>query len=282
MIDESYRTLQGMNQSLLKEILKSPQAFLKTQKRYAEPGNSEEEHFVFGSMVDHLLTESTPLEDKFYFMEATKASDAIKAIVKDIFDFVLETYSNPIKDLNEVEDKDILQIIKYHGYQNKWKDDTKVAAIRRDGDDYFKSLLASNGKIIVPVEEKNKAIICKAALLSDPITKKYFTVEKGEIEIIYKFVLEYEFNGIPMKGEMDMVVINHTTRTIIPIDIKTVGDSVYSFPYNFWRYRYDFQAASYRVGLEKCKKGVEWLSKGYTISAFTFIVVEKECINPPC
>ena len=96
MIDEDYKAITGMNQSLLKHILKSPQAFLRAQEKYAE-GDSDEEHFVFGSMVDHLLTEDTLLEDKYYFMEAPKCSDSIKAIVRDIYDSI--EYDDFLEDL---------------------------------------------------------------------------------------------------------------------------------------------------------------------------------------
>lgn len=276
MVEENYRTITGMNQSLLKHILKSPQAFLRAQEKYTE-GDSDEEHFVFGSMVDHLLTEDTPLEDKYYFMEAPKCSDAIKAIVRDIYDSIDYDF---VEDLLGVPDKDILQVVKYHGYQSRWGDEAKLKAVRKDGDEYFKSLLASQGKIVVPAEEKAKATICKAALLSDPYTKKYF-LKKENVDLLYKFVVRYNYDGIEMKGELDLLIVDHAEKIIIPIDIKTVGDSVYSFPYNFWRFRYDFQAASYRIGLETCQKGQEWLNAGYRIRAFRFIVVEKDCNNPP-
>jgi hypothetical protein len=277
MIDEDYKAITGMNQSLLKHILKSPQAFLRAQEKYAE-GDSDEEHFVFGSMVDHLLTEDTPLEDKYYFMEAPKCSDSIKAIVRDIYDSI--EYDNFLEDLSGVPDEDILQIIKYHGYQSRWGDEARLKAVRKDGNEYFKSLIASKGKIIVPAEERDKAIICKAALLSDPYTKKYFT-KQDNVSILYKFRVEYNYDNIDMKGELDMLIVDHNKKVIIPIDIKTVGDSVYSFPYNFWRFRYDFQAVSYRIGVEYCQKGQEWLSAGYKILPFRFIVVEKDCNNPP-
>jgi hypothetical protein len=276
MIDEDYKAITGMNQSLLKHILKSPQAFLRAQEKYAQE-DSDEEHFVFGSMVDHLLTEDTPLEDKYYFMEAPKCSDAIKAIVRDIYDSVEDDFE---WNLLVVPDETILQVVKYHGYQGRWGDEARINAIRKDGDEYFKSLIASKGKIVVPAEEREKAIICKAALLSDPYTKKYFT-KRDNVSILYKFRVEYHYQGVDMKGELDMLIVDHNEKVIIPIDIKTVGDSVYSFPYNFWRFRYDFQAASYRLGVEICQKGQEWLAAGYKVLAFRFIVVEKDCNNPP-
>ena len=51
-----YKTLKGVNQSILKKILIHPQEFLKAKARQENTRDSTESHFLFGSVVDIMLT----------------------------------------------------------------------------------------------------------------------------------------------------------------------------------------------------------------------------------
>ena len=80
---------------------------------------------------------------------------------------------------------------------------------------------------------------------------------------------------------MDKVFIDHTAKTITPIDYKTTGTSVDSFNYDFWRFRYDFQAAFYWTGLSLDPEIVKLREKGYKLLHFMYIVVERDSNNSP-
>jgi hypothetical protein len=77
-----YRTINKQNQSLLKEILKSPQAYLRAQEKYMNEDDTVPAHFVFGNAVDHFVTEETEFTDKFHIMGNSTVSDTIKKIIK--------------------------------------------------------------------------------------------------------------------------------------------------------------------------------------------------------
>ena len=53
------------------------------------------------------------------------------------------------------------------------------------------------------------------------------------------------------------------------------------FPYQFWKLRYDFQAAFYVEGLLQDEGLKELITNGYTIQPFKFIVVETNCVSSP-
>jgi hypothetical protein len=269
-----YRNLDGLNQSLLKKILVSPSAFIRQRDKQ---GDSDEDHFVFGSLVDDMLLSNIELQDKYYIMEETPLSDVLKSITRYVFDYseTLET----IPAWDTLENAMLLACDEYE-YQGRWKAETRVDKIKKECKPYFLSLRKSKGKRIVSEEDYNKAVICVASLKADPFTSIYFSKGK-EIETITHKVITFEYRGLQFKGELDKVFIDHKNKTITPIDYKTTGTSVYSFQYDFWKFRYDFQAAVYYYGISVDPEMKKLVEAGYKILHFRYIVVEKEMFNPP-
>jgi len=278
-----YKSLNKMNQSLLKQILKHPQSFLSTQKKY----NQEQEDkangvavvtppaFVFGAAVDHMLTEDIPFEDVFYVMDSNKKpSETMMAIVNTVFN---EYKSNGNLIDHQVA---ILEVCARLDYQSRWKPDTKCAKVVEDGSAYFKVLQESANMTILSKEEYDLAVIATAALKSDEYTG-YFLKASKTVEIIKKPIFEFEFQGVEFKGEGDLITIDHKIKTIFPLDIKTIGGDVMMFQSNFWKFRYDFQAAFYTKGCESHPQVKKLLGEGYKLAPFKFLVVEKDCVKRP-
>jgi hypothetical protein len=279
---ENYKAIPKLNQSLLKKILVSPRSFLEAQKKYQEEEDSNEEHFIFGSMVDLMLTGTkTEFDDKYYRVsDDAKCTEAVKIIIDGIFKDTIEDplFTGELSDYRAI----ILQHCKYQNYQANWKDDTKVDKIIEQGTKYFKILTNSIGKVVISETEYSNALACKMALMSDKFIRPF--VDKkydSEVEFLDKFIVEFDFNGLDIKGELDRVVINHKTKIITPVDFKTTGKPVTSFQYDFWSYRYDFQAATYKIGLANHPKIQELVAQGYFINLFYYIVVEKDLRNNP-
>jgi hypothetical protein len=280
----NYRELKGENQSRLKLMLKNPQAYSKNKSIKAD-------YFAFGSLVDFLLTEKDKdLEDEFFVLKEIKISENIKTIVEKLFDYYQEfdiatgittTKGVPLRNVDM-----ILEFAKELDYGQSWKPNTLIAKIEKEGESYYNILQKAKGKIKISEDDYYKAINCKMAVMSDPKLSKYFKSEKSREgvllnEVIFKKILNFEYEGFNCKGELDQIVINHVNKTITPIDEKTTGESVLSFNFNFWKYRYDFQASFYTEGLRQDVELQPLLQSGYTIEAFKFIVIEKELINKP-
>lgn len=275
-METSYRNLRGLNQSLLKKILSSPASFLKEQNRTEE---SAGEHFVFGSMVDDLLLSKGSFEDKYYIMEEGSITDSFKSITQYVYDYTLTDDS--VWDLKDPKlEPIILKAYQVYAYQARQKDETKLKNFREKCQTYYDSLISSKGKKIVAKEDYNKAVICVASLKSDEHTAKYISKDDTTEEWNHK-VIEFTVDGYKCKGELDKVFINHKEKTITPIDYKTTGTSVYSFNYDFWKFRYDFQAAFYFTGITKDPEVVALMEKGYLLKHFVYIVAEKESHNSP-
>src|SRR5690606_3814533 len=100
-------------------------------------------------------------------------------------------------------------------------------------------------------------------------------------EFINKFIVHFEYLDEMLKGELDRLVIDHSIKIITPVDFKTTSKPIYSFNTEFWKYRYDFQAATYTLGLKAHPLIKELLEKGYTLNSFKYIVVEKDLLHNP-
>lgn len=276
-----YKDIKKVNQSSLKKILSSPGAYKAAINKYEQ---STESHFVFGSLVDDKLLAPKTVDDKYYKMSAIKISDALVAITKDIYAFArIEAAEGEVVP-NGLDDNfytnSILDICLAHDYQSKWGNEAKLKNIRKNCAEYFTAIFKSNGKIIIPEEQWNKATICVAALNADKYTSRYLKTLKDTSTYTH-VVLEFEIKGIECKSELDKIFINHTCKTIQPIDYKTTGKPISGFEYDFWKYRYDFQAAFYREGLLQDEKIKKLIEDGYTLLNFRYIVVDSDCRSNP-
>jgi len=275
-----YRTINKQNQSLLKEILKSPQAYLRAQEKYMNEDDTVPAHFVFGNAVDHFVTEETEFTDKFHIMGNSTVSDTIKKIMDHVFSEVGGTkdlYHNKENFLEDYPDS-IVRACGYLQYGQSWKEETRIAKVISTGTNYYRDLIKSKGKTVISQEDYAKAVTCHASMVSDSYISKYLKPGPNQ-QLIKKQVIQFEYRTVECKGELDLVFIDHDEKTIIPIDVKTIGTNVYSFPYNFWKYRYDFQAAAYSFGL--AYQFEDLIKQGYHILSFKFIVCEKDSYNKP-
>jgi hypothetical protein len=273
-----YRQLPGVNQSSLKKILVSPQSYLQAVKSQAEPDDDKEDHFVFGGVLDVMLVGNKEEFDRQYVKipDDTKCSDTIKSIISTVYNSVTVEEKLPLSNYSDT----ILSVAREQGYQDKYKDDTLIATVIKQGEDYFKLLSKIAGKTPVTETDYAKAVSCKMALIADKFTNPYVKAGK-EIEFLNRFVIQFEYEGVNIKGELDRVIINHKQKTVTPLDFKSTGKSVYTFKYDFFKYRYDFQAAVYRQGLFNDERIKTLLEEGYTITPFVFVVVEKDLKNNP-
>ena len=286
---ENYRNLPGINQSILKKILTSPLEFKKAKEKQESAVQSTEEHFLFGTLVDLMLTSTKQeFDDKYVVIpDETKCSDAVKAIIDKVSEYIQEVAEDYFGTfLSEYRDK-ILDCCNNTNYQANWKDDTRVDKIIKEGSEYFELLKSIAGKTPVVQSEYSKAVNCVAALKADPYTKpyvdkKFYTNQKiAGVQILDKVIISFTHRGVLIKGELDRVIVNPNTKEITPIDFKTTSKSINGFKYEFWKYRYDFQAAVYYKGILESPQFKEYFDQGYKLNNFLYIVVEKDLTNVP-
>tara|TARA_R110000751_G_scaffold34272_2_gene84945 strand:+ start:4047 stop:5087 length:1041 start_codon:yes stop_codon:yes gene_type:complete len=282
MID--YKTISALNQSTLKQMLISPQTYVRAKERQLARVESTEQHFIFGSVVDMMLTESKEDFDKKYAVipDDTGVTEVISRIIKGVYDQISEiVLETDLEDYSE----EILQHCDYEQYQSRWKDETRINKVIEQGSKYFNILKQSGTRSIITETEYAKAVNCVMALRSDKYTSKYCQKKSSNpnIEIINKHVVVFKYKDLEFKGELDRVIINHEEKTILPIDFKTTSKSVLNFESSFWHFRYDFQAAVYTLGLslDKSERLQKYYADGYSFKPMLYIVVETFLNNSP-
>lgn len=274
----SYRDIVALNQSCLKKILQSPKDFL-TAVNNQNNDDSTQSHFIFGSVVDLMLTGTREeFLDKYVVVDDTdNPTEGIKTVVDSLFKDI--QHLGAITELGDYKSL-ILSHCNFTGYQSNWKDETRVNKIIDLGSKYFNVLKTTVNKTVVSSLEYALAVNTVASLKSDEFTSK-FTKKQPNVDFIDKFIIEFEWKGYNIKGELDRVVIDHKEKTITPIDFKTTGKSVLNFNSDFWFYRYDFQAAVYKYGLTLHDTITDYIDQGYVLKNFLYIVAEKNLVNNP-
>lgn len=218
----------------------------------------EKTHFVIGSAIDVLLTQPELFDDLYYVDQMeNKPSDKIMSICKEFFDEICP--DNP-KDMIH---KAILKACDNHAYQTNWKAATRVEKILKEGSDYLAHLEMAEDKQILSKEEYFLIGHCALSLQANEATAPYL---HGVQQRLWQEAIYFTYRNISCKALLDLVIIDHERKTVLPVDIKSTGEYPENFKRSAKRFRYDVQAAWYTLAL-----ATEY--PDYEILPFTFIVV---------
>lgn len=263
---QDYVESSAVNQSKLKLLGISAQAFQEVK----EPDLffEEKEHFLIGKAVDDAITMGEGYwNEHYYISNITKPSDTIMSIIQQVFQS---------RTSDNLFDNDILSAIEAHNYQPNWKIDTKISKVSTEGEGYWFELLQSEGKQVLDSNQYMKCLSIVNQLTEHRFTKHYFT-DIPSWDTYYQVPIYFTVDGIECKALLDMIIVDHEFKTIIPIDIKTIGDYTKFFDYQSKKRRYDIQASWYMEAVK------QWIIdnnlKEYHLDNFKFIVASttKQC-----
>nr|DAE86517.1 MAG TPA: Exodeoxyribonuclease 8 [Caudoviricetes sp.] len=267
---ENYYDSPRLSQSKLKTLLYGPKAFLETEE--PELFFEEKKYFVIGSAVDTYLTSVIDFNEKYYISHLTeKPSDVVKSILYEVYSNAKnkiaedDTYKNL-----EFLQQEIMDSCESHGYYKNLKPETRINKIL-DSIEYWKEIISSENKTIITQEEAEIVSNIVRKVHENQYTSRYFRDSDENITILKQLPIEFEISEVECKALLDIVYINNIDKTITPIDLKTIGDSVRNFPEALRKRRYDIQQSFYVEALYQWKENNEF--KDYKILDFKFIVV---------
>lgn len=272
MSNLNYYKNDAISYSMLRNLSVGPAYFKKVQEEEQE----DKEHFIIGSCVDILLTEP----DRFweiYALEFQEVCEAIptgqmKMFTDYLYQFVTDDiekhYSRAYEEVN-FKRESLEKVIERFQKEGKAYYDWA-----RQKDEYEFSIkekqLISNSQysLITKIVE---------SLKTNRFTRKYFEGTIGKnIEIKHQVEIYWEFKENKCKSKLDLVLVDHENKEIHPIDLKTTGNSPFSFDSSSLKWRYDLQAAFYSSALYWLinKSDDKYWSKfkEYTLKKFKFIV----------
>lgn len=261
-----------------------------TLSRYEREGFSSIPHLfekveapalTFGSMVDVLLTSGgknngeKAFHEQFLVAVFPEISDALKQLATRCFGL----FDKP--SLRSIPTKDLVSVLDEFSYCKTMQELTRLNRLYA-ADEYYKLLFLSKDKKIVTPELAAQAFACRDAILTSEATGKYFADDSPYEPSIRRFC-QLKFKGsygdIPMRCMPDLLYVNYTTKTIIPIDLKTSGEPEYDFYKSFVHWNYNIQARSYWYIIRQNLDADEYF-KDFTLEDYKFIVVNKESLNP--
>jgi len=271
-VQEYYET-DALGQSKLKLLLGDLGSFHKEF-------DSSAEHFLIGSAVDCILTNSKQaFEEDYYISEIEKLpSDAIVEILKLVHNELLEDYAehleviigqeNPLpvtpfyQFVGELKNwaAYILDACEKTGWQPRWGDDAKLKNVIEPGSEYFLDLCKAFGKTVISKTQANTILSIVDSLETSPRTSIFFNRElygqlPETLTVYYQFPIYFEYRGVSCKALLDMVFVGRDEEgnllSVTGVDLKTMNGNTFYFPSSVRARRYDIQAAWYTLALQK-------------------------------
>lgn len=240
---------------------------------------------TIGSCVDCLITDGEKaFREQYMVSDIPSMEPSVEPIVKEIY----RQFNNQYTNINDIPESQLMPIIAQYGYQVRWKPETRCKVIREKGAQYYQTMFMANGKTIITQNTYNKVFACVRALKDSPQTHDYFCEDNpfDSIERCYQLKFKQELDTFGSKAihtyrcMMDLAVINHDKKVVIPCDLKTSSPKEYNFYQNFVKYHYQIQARLYWRLLRKTMDKDDYF-KDFKLADYRFIVVNTTDVPNP-
>lgn len=235
--EPKYHAYPAWSYSLIARYAKKGFAALATLHDRIEPTPSME----FGSLFDSVITRGKRTLDSYAIYEKD-----IPAAEKRVLDMLaVITVEN---ELSSVPQEVVAAAIKNCGYYPKWGYDAQYKHLSEYAD-YFRMI--RSGKRPVSKTDWDDAMEMARVFRNDTYLKDLFGTKNTEdTEYVYQaqFVAEVMLPSgkiAQVKIMPDLLKINHTAKTVQPVDLKTSAMPAWGFKENFLEFRYDLQASVY-------------------------------------
>lgn len=263
--EEEYRNNGRFHYSDIAGYMREGFSYLKKTEK------DESESLKFGSVVDCMLTEEPEVFlDRFCVITDFNLSDNQKAVIQDL----IQTGYDKLEDIPSDMVLEALQAY----YKNP---KTQFSKLIEDGSSYYRYLKLNEGKTAIDVAMYNDAVETSTAIFRNETTAPFFTKTKiADVDKFYQLKFDGEIEGIPVCAMVDVIYVEHSTKRIWLIDLKTTcANYEWEFPKSFVKYRYDVQAKLYSQVVRQCMDKDDFY-KDYQIEGFTFVYVSRKNKQP--
>ena len=269
-----YYKIKRVSNSLLS--LYSNPRLLKMKMDNPDSEDEDKRHFRVGSALDCMLT-GGDFAKEFVIADIIRPYGFMSKFVESLPDNL--TLQSDFTAYVEAYQKAGYKMPIERVISNFWANEEAVK--------YYRTLAAmASDKRILSKDEAEVVYKAYELISANEFIKPFF-IDSGDpdVEIQRQVVVLFEHKDVECKGMLDVVYINHKTKTIQPIDLKTIGkSSVWEFPEgSYIQYGYYRQAAFYDLGIRLSGIYKDLLDKGYKLEKFLFCVVEvKPNSQHPC
>ena len=282
------KSLKEISWDVPEEVYRQDSALsYSTLAKFKRSGFNELEHLfdrietpslTFGSAVDSIITGGEDeFNSRFMVAEFPPVPDSIITIVKYLF----ESYNHDYRILENIPDKEIIEVAAQFNYQNNWKPETRAKVIKEKGSAYYRLLYLSRDKTILDTATNIDVRKAVEALRNSPTTRWYFAPDNPfeNVERLYQLKFKATLNGIEYRCMADLLLIDYDKKEIIPIDLKTSGKPEWDFYKSFIDWSYQIQARLYwRIIRDNLDRDPYF--KDFKLLDYRFIVVNRKTLIP--
>jgi hypothetical protein len=262
---------------------------VKYKQHILNPEKVESAAFRKGGMLDCLLTEPDEFTNRYAVSKIDPPGGMMGEFIKTYLHCMSQGKTYTEDECKHAAYQDSGFKIKYEAVLKKFE--------AEDIQKYVVFVQMNKDRELVSSEEYASAINMYNMLTEDEHTREYLWTPKDpnlesydQLKIEWKIKIFNSENPFDENDEdkdkeytcisiLDKVLVDHGSKTIYPIDIKSTGKSVYGFEHSYIKFGYFRQAAFYMDAIKYWAKenGLE----EYTIENFRFIVVETHTTNKP-
>lgn len=272
--ENDYHRFPAWSYSMISDYAKNGFSAISTLHDAKAPTPSME----FGSLFDSILTRGKATLDE-YVIDSTDTS--CPPAEREVFDKIISLgfgeYS--YENLASMHMGSLVEIMNScKDFCSKYKkEETKFANLEKNKAYYE---LHRTGKKVVSKHDWDEAVEMARVFRSNEFLNNLFGTKNTEdIEYIYQaqFLVKFKTDGgqnIPLKCMFDLLKIDHSKKTIQPVDLKTSAMPAYDFAENFLKFRYDLQGSLYTDILEAKLADIPEYAD-YTILPFIFVDISR-------
>lgn len=268
---------------------KDPALSYSTLARYEREGFNnldklfsklETPSLTFGSCVDTLITGSEEEFNKLFMVADfdTNLSEVLVIITKKLFSL----YGQEYHLLSDIPDDNIISAIEFISWNNHWLPKTRAKKIKEDCSVYYELLYLANGRTIISQNTYRDVLNAVYALKNSDATKNYFAANNpfdNNIERFYQLKFKSTFNNVNYRCMMDLVIVIHDKKLIIPCDLKTSSHKEWDFFKSFIEWKYPIQGRLYSR-LLRANMDLDPYYRDFELAPYKFIVVNKQSLTP--
>lgn len=234
----------------------------------------------FGSAVDTMLTDGQEaFNEQFVVCEFPSLSDSLISITKELHRRFKDTY----RKVSSIPDAAIDSVALMNNYYTNPKYAAyRVKNVKESCDEYYNLLTLAEGKTVLSTSDYEDIMRCVDELRSNKVTSYFFSENPfvTHIEKVFQLKFKAEYKGIPVRCMFDEIIVDHNSKTIYPIDLKTTGHPEEEFNGSFSQWRYDIQAKLYTYILQQNIKKDEYFKDFKIAYYYQFIVINRRTLSP--
>lgn len=280
--EPEYRKLPAISYSQLSSLESYPGSIINTTPmEMTDP-------LIYGSAVDCLAFDGREeFDKKFVTLSQEKPSWMLEKVLKCFISELHATHDElmdpPISDDMSKYPTQILSAAKAEEYGKGWKPETIVRKVLEGCAGIYKSTIENADKLTLSPQQYEYVENSVTTLFSHEFTAHLMQAGEGQ-EIYYQLPIIWDYydkvmeKTVHCRSLLDILLIDHNTKMIYPIDLKTTGKSVFAFNKSFLEWKYYLQAAYYTDATKHLCSVQYPQYKDYNVDLFKFVVISSK--NP--